>query len=257
MGLFGLRLFEKKQIGKLYDFAQHGLLKPNYGNEGFVTIDSFISGSKADKKTGEKKKPEALKKTPKELFELKTLNIEAFAINCSDSYINEQLDILHDKLEIMGEGPKPLRKGQRIEEVLLNEESGAVKYGRMEVRSMIERMANRAEYPKFESSFAFWPYTTNDAIVQLLDKYKHLEAVRADESIPDLPKDAIKAMQSYEELTEKVCGKKPIFYLIKEKKQRDEIARRRDPILLAQSPFGFFWQILGAWDKEIKFLDEI
>ena len=32
---------------------------------------------------------------------------------------------------------------------------------------------------------------------------------------------------------------------------------KRDPILLAQSPFGFYWQILGAWDKEMLLLGEL
>jgi hypothetical protein len=32
---------------------------------------------------------------------------------------------------------------------------------------------------------------------------------------------------------------------------------KRDPILLVQSPFGFYWQILGAWDKEMMLLSEL
>jgi hypothetical protein len=58
-------------------------------------------------------------------------------------------------------------------------------------------------------------------------------------------------------LVEALCNKKAVFYLISEKKQQKEVLRRRDPILLAQSPFGFFWQILGAWDDEVKFLEEL
>ena len=33
--------------------------------------------------------------------------------------------------------------------------------------------------------------------------------------------------------------------------------KQRDPILLVQSPFGFYWQILGAWDKEMLILSEL
>ena len=32
---------------------------------------------------------------------------------------------------------------------------------------------------------------------------------------------------------------------------------RRDPILLAQSPFGFYYHILGAWDTEMLYLPEL
>ncbi len=32
---------------------------------------------------------------------------------------------------------------------------------------------------------------------------------------------------------------------------------RNDPILLAQSPFGIFWDVLGAWDEEILLLEEL
>ena len=30
-----------------------------------------------------------------------------------------------------------------------------------------------------------------------------------------------------------------------------------NPILLVQSPFGIYWQILGAWDKELVLLEEL
>ncbi len=44
---------------------------------------------------------------------------------------------------------------------------------------------------------------------------------------------------------------------IADKKDFEKKDKRRDPILLAQSPFGHFWQILGAWDKEMLFLEEL
>jgi uncharacterized lipoprotein len=47
------------------------------------------------------------------------------------------------------------------------------------------------------------------------------------------------------------------FYVIAEEKSFKSAAEKRDPILLVQSPFGFYWQILGAWDKEMILLSEL
>jgi hypothetical protein len=56
---------------------------------------------------------------------------------------------------------------------------------------------------------------------------------------------------------EELCGKKPVFYVIAEPDKFRKAYERRDPILLVQSPFGFYWQILGAWDKEMILLSEL
>jgi hypothetical protein len=47
------------------------------------------------------------------------------------------------------------------------------------------------------------------------------------------------------------------FYVIADKKDFDKTPAKRDPILLAQSPFGFFWNILGAWSDEMIFLGDL
>ena len=75
--------------------------------------------------------------------------------------------------------------------------------------------------------------------------------------IPEFPDEAIKAMTDYTEKMEAVCGKKPVFYVIAEHDKFKEAFKKRDPILLVQSPFGFFWQIIGAWDKEMILLSEL
>ena len=64
-------------------------------------------------------------------------------------------------------------------------------------------------------------------------------------------------MAAYTEHTVSVCGKKPIFYVIAEPDKFRKAFEKRDPILLVQSPFGFYWQILGAWDKEMLLLGEL
>jgi len=86
---------------------------------------------------------------------------------------------------------------------------------------------------------------------------KHLLVRKAVEIfIPDFPVEAIKTMQTYTDKVMEVCGKKPIFYVIAEDDNFKKAYGKRDPILLAQSPFGFYWYILGAWDKEMLLLSE-
>ena len=50
---------------------------------------------------------------------------------------------------------------------------------------------------------------------------------------------------------------RPIFYVIATEDKFRKAYEKRDPILLVQSPFGFYWQILGAWDKEMILLSEL
>jgi hypothetical protein len=257
MKIFGKSLFEKKATPKLYDFAQHGLLRMDLsGNPYTVDIPIFAvgpgetaPGKKAKKKAAEKEVPMV---TPKEIFNMKTLNKPKFAINCEKVYLDGEIETLKEKLDVLGKSPK---NKKRTDFVAF--ESGAAKYGRFEVESMIERLGNRKVYSDFQECYDEWPYTTSDALREMLAQHKKLEAIVASEMIPDLPKEAITAIKSYTKNTEKLCGKQPIFYLIREKEEEKSVMRKRDPILLAQSPFGFFWQILGAWDKEVVLLEEL
>jgi hypothetical protein len=65
------------------------------------------------------------------------------------------------------------------------------------------------------------------------------------------------SMKKYTDNMEKLCKKKPVFYVIAEPDKFKKAYEKRDPILLVQSPFGFYWQILGAWDKEMILLSEL
>ena len=64
-------------------------------------------------------------------------------------------------------------------------------------------------------------------------------------------------MKQYNKHTDELCSKQAVFYIIADKKDFERTSQRRDPILLAQSPFGHFWQILGAWDKEMILIEEL
>lgn len=91
------------------------------------------------------------------------------------------------------------------------------------------------------------------AIENFIAKELH-KLSKIEQFIADLPSDAMQVMKEYTDNTKKLCDKKAVFYIIADKEDFNKTNKRKDPILLAQSPFGHVWQILGAWDKEMLLL---
>jgi hypothetical protein len=141
---------------------------------------------------------------------------------------------------------------------LLNDKSKVVNqhYTKTELKGIIERLENRKKYNEFRSYFEQFPNTTDEKIDQLLSKYL-LVMKESDIFVPEFPKEAITVMREYTEQVKKLCNKIPVFCVIAEQKMFEKSWEKRDPILLAQSPFGFYYQILGAWDKEMILLSEL
>lgn len=129
-------------------------------------------------------------------------------------------------------------------------------YAKRELEALIERIENRKKYVDHKSFFDKYQNTTDEKIDILLEKYD-LVMRTSDIFVPEFPDDAIKTMKDYTDAMELVCQKKPIFYVIAEPQDFKKAYEKRDPILLVQSPFGFYWQILGAWDKEMLLLSEL
>jgi hypothetical protein len=129
-------------------------------------------------------------------------------------------------------------------------------YSRREVEALIERLENRRRWADVKGFFDEFQNTTDEKIDQLLDKYD-LVMNTSDLFVPEFPDDAIAVMKQYTEQMDRLCGKKPVFYVIAEPDKFRKAYEKRDPILLVQSPFGFYWQILGAWDKEMILLSEL
>jgi hypothetical protein len=125
-----------------------------------------------------------------------------------------------------------------------------------QLQGIIKRLENRRNYKEHREFFESFPNTTDEKIDQLLSKYK-LVLHSSELFVPTFPKEAIDVMKKYSEITQKVSSEKPVFYVIAEEKDFKEKNKKLDPILLAQSPFGFYWQILGAWDKEMLLLSEL
>jgi hypothetical protein len=129
-------------------------------------------------------------------------------------------------------------------------------YCEKEVIDFQLRLENRRKYDEHKDFFGKFDCTSSEKINKLVSKYD-LTLQTSDLFIATFPDDATKIMSEYTERTMALCGKKPIFYVIGEKKDFKKRYERNDPILLAQSPFGIYWDILGAWDKELLLLEEL
>ena len=129
-------------------------------------------------------------------------------------------------------------------------------HSKREVKALIERLNNRKKYTKNKAFFDKFQNTNDEKIDNLLNKYD-LVMKESDIFIPEFPNDAITVMKEYTDMVNSICKKKPIFYVIAEPSLFRKAYEKRDPILLVQSPFGFYWQILGAWDKEMLLLGEL
>jgi hypothetical protein len=165
------------------------------------------------------------------------------------------IDVLHE-LEII---PNPFSLELLDEKiVMLKEKEKLIKqhYTKREVTALIERLENRKKYQEYSQFFNLFQNTTQEKIDVLLQKYD-LVMESSDLFIPEFPGDAIKVMKDYIENVKSVSNKEPVFYVIAEKEDFKKKDIARDPILLVQSPFGFYYQILGAWDKELILLSEL
>lgn len=130
------------------------------------------------------------------------------------------------------------------------------RYAKAQIDGFLKRLENRKLYHDNFGFFSKFPNTTDDKIEALLKNYK-LEMNETELFIPTFPKEAIEVMEEYTDMCEKLFKEKPVFYVIAEEKDFRKKREKLDPILLVQSPFGFYWQILGAWDKEMLLLTEL
>lgn len=164
-------------------------------------------------------------------------------------------DVL-DELETV---PTPFSLNGLPEKIhILKEKEKLIKqyYSKREVSGLIERLENRKKYLKHKMFFDNFANTTDEKIDALLKKYA-LVMKESDIFIPEFPDEAIKVMKEYTKKVKQICKKNPVFYVIAEEKLFKKAYEKRDPILLVQSPFGFYWQILGAWDEEMVLLQQL
>jgi uncharacterized lipoprotein len=167
------------------------------------------------------------------------LHDKVFTLNTDKDYVESQLADFKDKLNLLKSEEYDMRNGVE------------------EISSVIIRLENRKKYPSVKSFYEDFPYTSTQKINELVKEHDYLKLGQVAQFLADMPREAVNVMKEYNRATEKLCGKQAVFYIIADKKDFQKSDKRRDPILLAQSPFGHFWQILGAWDKEMLLIEEL
>ncbi len=203
-------------------------------------VDAQVKKSKEKaKKAAEVKAPEKKILTPKEVHQLGMLHDKSFTLNTDAAYVDQQLNGFKDKL------------------ALIKSEEYDMRRGTTEIASIVQRLENRKKFAEVKDIFDEFPYTTSSLINKVIKENDYLQLGQVAQFMADMPNDAVEAMKRYNKGCDKLCGKQAVFYIIADKKDFKKSDKRRDPILLAQSPFGHFWQILGAWDKEMMFLEQL
>ncbi len=240
---------ELKESKYLYDFRNvmnDGWSNPSMGVVTSTWAYSLNDPTSTTMTTGDAIKivstptPKERKKlTPKKVYSLQMLHDKAFNVNMDPKYVDQQVTEFKDKLSLIKSEEYDMRRGTE------------------EIASILLRMENRKKYAKHKTTFEKFPYTTNARINSVIKKHDYLQLGQVAQFLADMPKEATAAMKEYNEACAALCDKKAVFYIIADKKDFQKSDKRRDPILLAQSPFGHFWQILGAWDEEMLFLEEL
>ena len=197
-----------------------------------TTMNTFISvgGMDSDSSEGQNSSgPQKIAVKPKDVLE----ELETIPTPWTLSNLDDKIEVLKYKRDLITQH-----------------------YSKREVEGLIERLENRKKWDKFKNFFNEFQNTTDEKIDILLEKYD-LVMKTSDLFVPEFPDDAIAVMKKYTDNMQKLCKKKPVFYVIAEPDKFKKAYEKRDPILLVQSPFGFYWQILGAWDKEMILLSEL
>lgn len=231
---------ESKFLPDFYKLRIDGSENP-YG--ALVSWSSMAPSSSVAVNVGDKdakaEPPKKEEKTPKDIYKLRLLDDKAFKMKVDPEYVDEQIQMFKDKLAIITDGENDMRRGAN------------------EIGSILSRLENRKKYGDFHQFYDQYPYTTTVRIEELLKEHDYLKIDLVSQFLADLPKEASDAMKAYNKTNKDLCGKQAIFYIIAKKKDFEKTEKRRDPILLAQSPFGHFWQIIGAWDEEMLLVDEL
>jgi hypothetical protein len=115
-------------------------------------------------------------------------------------------------------------------------------------------LENRLRYVKLKKVFN-WQITLQSNIDALCKKYK-VRVAGMSSYKRCVPAEAIEEMEKFIKLYRKVTKskEKPSIDLIVDVGGPEE---KKDPIVLAKSPLGNYFYVLGAWDKEVAVMDEL
>jgi hypothetical protein len=196
---------------------------------------------------------------------------EADRDNAKEPKEVQPIDVLHE-LEKM---PTPfslinlqdklvgVKKRLELMKIMKSEGSTHPKHTVQELEGYIQILENRIKYAHskdadgYRSFFTSFDYISADSVNRLLAKYPSLRQGTVATFIPDIPDKAVEDMEAYKEMTKELCGKYPNFSIIAPKKDFQRNDKKRDPILLVQSPLCTQYQLIGAWGPELMLVPEL
>jgi len=98
-----------------------------------------------------------------------------------------------------------------------------------------------------------WAVTNQELVDKLCKDYK-VQLVSFNTFYKTVPNEALDELEKFNDAWEYVSEEKPDLKLITDQGGPEDV---KDPILLAKSPFGRWYYILGAWDKEVEIVDDL
>lgn len=201
----------------------------NGGSTGYV-----VGASATQPKVDERKAVE-----PKAVFE----EIKKEDIEIDFSNLNNKITSVKERLRVLRE---------HLDENHLADEYQALFF-----------LENRKKYLETQKKCPLdWAMTNREAIDDLCKRYK-LQTVPLKQYYTLVPKEGIKEMERYTKAYKAITGDNPIYELVikdaetKPEEKKERTKKDRDPILLANSPLGNFMFVIGAWDDEVEYIDEI
>lgn len=219
----------------LVDFRHGGTFIS--GTTGTISLTSSGDSERRRKLVSfDSTEPQKITVKPKDVFE----ELERTPTMWSLENLDDKIEIMKDKAKLVSQ----YHTKRELEDFI----------SRLEHRKKLREKDK--DKKTFLSYFQQFDTTTDEKIQALLKKY-NLVMENADIFIPEFPDEAVKIMKTFSRKVERVTGKKPIYYVIAEESNFKKKYERRDPILLGQSPFGFYYHILGAWDTEMIYLPEL
>lgn len=245
-------------VGKLYDFFQdRGSTIPNAG---YVTVNAAGAITGAD---------QGYTPIPYQLYGAGVWEQQTNALPPIDAPVVKDGMVVKkdiqvktkpiDVLEFLEHIPEPIQMEDLDTKIATCKDKVKLvwqHYAKEELENVVKCLEYRKVYKDHMAYFNKFPYTSSEKIDRLVTNYK-LVIRKSDLFVSDFPKEAIDIMTEYTEKVREITGKEPNFYVIAEEEDFKKKYKKNDPILLVQSVFGFFWQILGAWDKELLLLSEL
>lgn len=190
------------------------------------------------------KKVEQPKDERKEVQPIEVFNeIKKDGLEPDFANLDEKIKVVSDRIEILK---------QHLSEDHLMDEHKALFF----LKNRRKYLDTRKKYP------LDWAMTNREAVDDLCKRYK-LQVVPLKQYYTLVPNEGLEEMNRYTKAYQAITGDKPIFELVikekevKEEEKKQRTRKDRDPILLANSPLGNFMFVLGAWDDEVEFVDEI